>query len=85
MHKVCSGVNRLRTVVPVDTALMFDMHVYLTQGDVAFAGRLSEVAAAQFTSWRDQPMVSDQEVLFSVAQLCAEFRYLRKITTYWRQ
>lgn len=85
VRTVCSGVNRLRTVVPVDAALGLDMFVYRKQGEVAYARRLAGVTPLQLAGWRGKIMVSDEAVLLSGPQLRVEFRYLRKNTAYWRQ
>lgn len=76
VHTVCSVVNRLRKVVPVDAEIGLDIYVRRTQGEVLYAGRLAEVTAAQLRRWRDHMIVSDQALPFPGTPLRAEFRYL---------
>lgn len=74
---VCSGLKRLCTVVPVDAALGFDMFVYRTQVEVAYARRLAGVTSSELAGCRRHLMVSDEAGLLSATQRRIEFRHMR--------
>lgn len=82
---VCSGLNRLRTVIQVDSAPGLDFDIYRTLREIPYALRFEGFSDATLEIWRGRLTVSNNALCFEHPQLQVDLHYLRNNTPYWRQ
>ena len=78
-----NGFDRIQTYTRCDPASS-GMFLVRTRGESDYFDRLVAIPDARIESWRGREIVSNDAWVWPRAQLCAEFRFIRKRGAYWR-
>jgi len=80
--RAMNGFDRLMTSV-VPAAEVSGAAVCRTYTEVGYINAISEIPAATINGWRGRRTVSQDAYVWNKSMLLAEFRYLRKDSSYW--